>query len=172
MSSEHRGSQLAARFRATLDQAAAQERARLDAARQRRERGQAERVRVLGDLAAFAQALGHFQCKTAKDGAVTWSFSGAQLTFRPKGDADRIELVSDGLQGEPALRWQHELGRWVLVEGFKAGGERQRLLFDEGLEALMQRVFSLRPAAEGEVAEPEPQATLEEAVPGGRTRTL
>ncbi len=172
MSGEHRGAQLAARFRVTLEQAAAAEQARLDAARARRERGQAERVRVLAELVAFGEALGHFQVKTAKEGAVTWAFSGSELTFTPKGDADRVDLIADPLSHDPCLRWKHELGRWVLIEGFKAGGERQRLLFDEGLEALMHKVFGLRPAAEGELAEASPQASLDDAVPSPRTRKL
>jgi hypothetical protein len=172
MSREHRGFQLAARFRVTLDQIAAAEQARLDAARQRRERGQAERTLVLADLAAFAESLGHFEVKTAKGGSLTWTFCGAQLTFKPKGDADRIDLVAEPLTHDPCLRWQHELGRWVLKEGFKAGGERQRLLFNEGLEALMQKVFSLKPAAEGEVAAPADASSLDDAVPSVRPRTL
>ncbi len=172
MSKENRGSQLAARYRLVLDRAAAAEHARLEAARRRRERGAEERSRLLADLAAFAEALGHFSVKAGKGDQVTWSYEQAQLTFKAKGDADRIELVSDKLSAESRLRYQHELNRWVLLETTKAGGDRQRLLFDEGLEALMHRVFELRPAPEGEVVEPQPAVSLDEAVPSAKKRTL
>lgn len=172
MDGTQRGARLAARIKASLDLAASAEQARLDAARLRRERGQRERAAVLSDLASFCEALGHFQCQRGNDGSVTWSHGGRLLTFKPVGDADRVDLVSEALSGESSLRWQHELSRWVMVEGFKVGGERQRLLFDEALEVLLLKVFALRPVPEGELPDPPDGATLDDAMPTARTRNL
>jgi hypothetical protein len=172
MDPEGRGSRLAARFKAGLDVAASAEQARLDAAGKRRERGNRERTALLVDLAKFGNALGHFKCARGRDGSITWSHAKAQLSFKPVGDADRIALVAEPLTGEAHIRWQHDLGRWVLIEAFKAGGERQRLLYDDGIQALMFKVFGLRPMAEGEQVEQLPETTLEDALPTARGRKL
>ncbi len=175
MGSKRRGAELAERFRLGIDLAAQAEQTRREAQQQRTERVVKEQKRLMEDLFAFGEALGHFQCKKGPKKKVTWIYGARQLTFEPvsvsgstASDHPIVRVVSGPLSGEDwNLCWQHELGRWVLADLSKKvlTTSRQLLLYNEGLEWLMAKVFDIHPVPEGELVEAPKPITLDDAIP-------
>lgn len=143
--SERPGASLATRLRRSIEQRLSDRRKREEDHRRREERARAARVELLADIAAFGEAVGHFDV-SATDKAVALRFDGKILRFEADGPADRVRVVAEGLEGEHVLTMQETLGRWTLRSEVKARPEQVRFLFDTGLEELVTRVFGLRPS--------------------------
>ncbi len=142
---ERRGSGLAARLKAAIGRAEEQRRRELEARRRRAERAREARARLLADLADFGRAVGHFDV-AASPGEVSLRYGEGMLRFVAEGDADRVAVRGDGLEGECALAWRDEFGeagRWVLRQVVDGRALPERLLFDEGLEFLVRTALDV-----------------------------
>ncbi len=151
------GTALAARFKTSIDDAqeaarAAERERQVRLAQARRERNQ-----LFADLAAFGEAVGHFEV-TATAEVVVLRHDGRTLRFEATGDADGVTVRGDALERDARLFLHGTLGKWALAVARVGAQEDQRVFFDDGLAWLMEAVFGLTPAEEGE-AEAEESGT-------------
>jgi hypothetical protein len=137
---ERRGADLAARIRAQIETKKSAEAVREADKKAREADGRRERKRLLADLLAFGQEIGHFEVTREKD-VLILGLGDKQLRFEASGIADRVRVV--GLDPEPRLFLHPELNRWVIAHAGRGGIEEQELLFDAGLERLMAEAFAL-----------------------------
>jgi hypothetical protein len=164
-------SKLAKRFQAAIDQDAAAKRIAEEQERVERERLQQDRRDLLDALAAFGEAVSHFEVVRG-EGTVKLCFNERSLRFEAVGERGKVKVEGDGLQGDHKLFMQEPLGRWVWSREDRYGREHRVMLFDEGLEALVSLVFEVAPLAEEELppvatagGECPDQAPPEDAVP-------
>lgn len=142
--SERRGSGLAQRMKAKLEE---EERAqaRAIAERERRlSRARAARDELLADLRAFADVLE--PVASAQQGEALVLRRGDRfLQVEPMGEGDRVRLSFTGSEGEEHRLYREEaLGdRWVWAFTRRHRGEDRLPLFDEGLEELLVRALEL-----------------------------
>ena len=158
--------QLAARFKAALDDVEAGRRRRQEAEAQGRAAARAAREKLLSDLAEFAQAVGHITVGKA-DGRLTLAWGGQSLTFAEVGDAGLIRVVmgddTADAEASPIRIYQHPRldGAWVLGV-MRDGIEDVEPLFEAGLVHLLAEGLGMpRP----EPAPPTAQLPLDELVP-------
>lgn len=137
---ERRGADLAARIRAKIEEKNSAEAAHKAEKKAREADGRKERKRLLADLSAFGQAIGHLDVTCEKD-VLVLGLGDKELRFEASGIADRIRV--SGLDPEPRLFLHPELNRWVVSHAGPGGVEEQELLFDAGLERLMAQAFEL-----------------------------
>jgi len=140
--SDRPGTGLAARLRATIDRRLSDRRRREEEQRRREEAARAARSQLLADIAAFGEAVGHFDVAVS-DQAVALRFHGKALRFEADGPADRVVVHAEGIDGDHVLLLQETLGRWTLRSEIKGRPEQVRFFFDTGLEELVTRVFGI-----------------------------
>lgn len=142
------GLALAARLKLKLDEAEASAKvAQLDVALAEARR---RRAALLEDLARFGRAVTHLEVREGPVGVLLRR--GARvLHFMPLGHADVVAVRGSGLvTGNHRLVWHPDHEGWAWGVFNRDHLERYTPLFDEGLEALVQRALHL----------PEPPASL------------
>jgi hypothetical protein len=97
----------------------------------------AEREVLFGDLREFGQAVGHISIK-ASSGSLLFRYKGRELRFDAKGKGGRVDVSGSDVPKKTQLFIQSELEAWVVKIPSDIGQMEQELLFDKGLEGLMQ----------------------------------
>lgn len=116
--------------------------------------GQAARAALLGEIAHFAEAIGHLDVR--RDGeTVAVTFRERSVRFEPDGEFDRIALVVVGEAPRNHFLGRDEQGEWDLV--LDEGRGIRRLPLAEGLEEVVGNVLGV-PMADTAAppAEPKP----------------
>ena len=165
------GEGLARKFNRALQAVEEQERRAAAAREARLKEAREARDKLLDDLGAFGEAVGHLQVQAkADDNGLTIRYRDRFVTFAPMGGGDRLEIRFSGSDThEHRLYREAELGnRWVWVA--RHGGREDRLpFFDTGLEQLMVRALGLPDPDHVPDVVPEETATLEDAIPASRS---
>ena len=154
---ERRGEGLAARFRASIEARVAEKRRAEAELKARQARGREERTKVLSDLAAFGEQVGHFDVTVGED-VVIFRYDDRTIRFEAQGIADRLVVRGDGLDKERRIFLHSQLDKWVLTRELTGGREDQEMLFDTGIIQLMGAVFEVQPSEEGTVVVPASEA--------------
>jgi len=137
-----RGQELAAKLKAGIETRAAEEAARKSEAAAQQARLSQDRLELLDDLFAFGEAVGHLTVSRTKKHVVL-SFEGASIRFEVEGKADKVAVVGGDIVDGTVLGLQSELKRWVVYTPMSAGQDDQELLFDGGLERLVELGLSI-----------------------------
>ena len=150
-----KGSRLADRLKAALDDAEA-ERTRITASKERRAQdGSKAREELLEELAGFAAAVGHLTSERVGEG-ISLSYQGRSVLFQPDGDGDRLRATFEGVASttEHTLYRESALGdKWVW--SFRRRGQEERMpLFDAGLQELLAMSLGLPRVMEKEPERP------------------
>lgn len=95
-----------------------------------------ERERLFVDLNEFGEALAHIVVK-ASGSAVIFRYQGREVRFDAKGKGDRVDVSGSDIPKKTQLFVQAELNAWVVKSPNGVGKEEQELLFDKGLERLV-----------------------------------
>lgn len=128
---------MAARLKANIE-TKSMEQERLDSLEaERLKSGSAEREVLFGDLKEFGRAVGHISIK-ASSGSVLFRYKGRELRFDAKGKGGRVDVSGSDIPKKTQLFIQPELDAWVVKSPSDSGKMEQELLFDKGLEGLMQ----------------------------------
>ena len=131
-----RGQSLAARLRAGIDSRnEEQAREKAEAAARVRLLGE-ERERLLGDLCAFGEAIGHLSVKRGK-GTVDFVYERKKVRFKAIDNADRIRVSGGDLPDHTEIAMQEELNLWIVKSPVGLNRVEQDPLFDKGLERIM-----------------------------------
>ena len=137
-----RGQSLAMRLRGIIEAKKA-ERARVQAeAAVRQQWLRSERERLFKDLWAFAEAIGHLSV-SGSDDFLLFSLDGRELRFDAEGRADRVSITGTGIPDHTEAFVQQDLELWVVSTPSGLGKTQQTLLFDQGLQDLMNTALAL-----------------------------
>lgn len=144
---------LARRFRRAIDIERREEEARKRRIEERRRRRQQARKDLFELLATFGEATGHFEVEAAEE-QVRYRFRQRSLRFEAQGDGGAVQITGDALTGRHRLFIEERIDTWVLEhERDPDRPPRQVVLFDDGMEYLLQAAFALEPApADAETA--------------------
>jgi hypothetical protein len=150
-----KGSRLADRLKAALDDAEA-ERTRITESKERRlQDGSKARAELLMELSEFAAAVGHLTSERVGEG-IALGYQGRSVLFQPEGDGDRLCVTFEGVASttDHTLYRESALGdKWVW--SFRRRGQEERMpLFDAGLEALLAMALGLPRVMEKEPERP------------------
>ncbi|MCO4743799.1 MAG: hypothetical protein KC912_03355 [Proteobacteria bacterium] len=141
---ERRGSKLAERMKAKLDEEEAA-RARAIAERERAlSKARAARDELFDDLEAFAAVVGHLAC--ARQGENLVIRKGERfIECAPMGEGDRVRLTFTGSEGHEHRLYREAAleHRWVWSFTRPHRGEERLPLFDSGLEELLVLALEL-----------------------------
>ncbi len=139
------GRNLAQRIKATLDAKDEVARHREVEKKRRREDGQKARAALLSDLAEFARQVSHFRVQVGPKG-LEITHEGRSLVFRPIGTLERVRVSGTDLKGEHRLFLEQNLKKWVWATRAKQGAEKRRVLYDGGLEVLVEKALGVKAA--------------------------
>ena len=140
MAEEKPGKALAERLRAGIERAEAEERRTALARQQQASSAKQRRVALMGDLEAFARAIGHLRI-THRWGTLTLRYQKHSLRFKASGG--EVAVSGDQLSGEWRCRFEPTLSKWVLQIAGPLSHAERLLLFDAGLERLMTQGLRL-----------------------------
>ncbi len=132
-----RGKSLAARLKANIEATSMEQEKLADLEAELLKKMSAEREVLFGDLREFGQAVGHITVK-ATNGSLLFRYKGRELRFDAKGKGGRVDVSGSGIPKKTQLFVQPELVAWVVKTPSDNGKMEQELLFDGGLEGLMQ----------------------------------
>jgi len=151
---DRRGSNLADRLRFNMTKKARALEAEKALKAQQRETALRERVTLLGDLKAFGETVG-FEVRDSKQ-HVVFQLGDQQIDFDASDEEGHV-LILEAAESPKrfALQFEHRLGKWVLRIRREKASDEQLLLFDTGLEYLIEAVFDLEAANESEMLEAE-----------------
>lgn len=153
---DRRGSNLAERLRLNITKKA--DAIREEDARRARTLQAAlnERVTLMSDLKAFGEAAG-FVIRTPKQ-HVVFQMGDHALDFDGSNEDGTVQLVeTPAVPIRFSLLFEHRLKKWVLVLRREKGADEQWVLFDTGLELLIDSVFELEAVDEDEWLEAQRQ---------------
>ena len=137
-----RGQSLASRLRNAIDKKR-QERARARTEAESRQRWvQEECDRLFDDLRAFGDAVGHIAV-SGKGRSLRFKYEGREVRFDGKGTSGSVKVSGTDIPSRSDLSVHPELDLWVLSIPDGAGTIDQMVLFDQGLERLMECALSL-----------------------------
>ena len=131
-----RGKTLAARLRAGIDSQIAEQAREKAEAEARTQQLLEERSRLLDDLTAFGEAIGHLVVKRSKT-VIDFSYGGKKLRFTAVGDSDRVRVSGGDLPDHTEILMQDELQLWIVKSPVGLNRVEQDVLFDTGLERIM-----------------------------------
>ena len=134
---KERGQSLAARLKANIEAKSMEQERLASLEAERLKTGSAEREVLFGDLNEFGRAVGHISIK-ASSGSVLFRYKGRELRFDAKGKGGRVDVSGSDIPKKTQLFIQPELGAWVVKRASDNGKMEQELLFDKGLEGLME----------------------------------
>ncbi len=137
-----RGQELAAKLKAGIETRAAEEAARKSEAAAHQARLVKARQELLDDLFAFGEAVGHLTVSRTKK-RVVLSFEGASIRFEVESKTHKLTVGGGAIVDGTVLGMQPELKRWVVYTPISAGQYDQELLFDGGLERLVELGLSI-----------------------------
>jgi hypothetical protein len=127
----------------------------------------------MSDLAAFGEAVG-FTVEQQKDRLI-FQVGEEKVEFDASHENGTVTVIQTDEEAkyQYRLKYERRLARWVLVITRQSGSTEQLILFDTGLEFLMDEVFELEAEVEPEEVEepvektpPEPEETHDD----GRSR--
>jgi len=155
---ERRGSSLAARLRAGIDQKIAEQRRIEDERRRKLEAAQALRKALLDDLRAFGEEVGHFTVTVPTRSSSLWKsaeplppgslclvYGEQSLEFLPHGELMDVAVAGTNIPEGTVIQREETLQRWVL-RWRRRGNRESVMLFDQGLETLLRTAFEVAPA--------------------------
>jgi hypothetical protein len=99
----------------------------------------------LSDLAEFARLVSHFQVQAGPKG-LDITHEGRSLVFRPIGTLERVRVSGTDLEGEHRLFLEQSLQKWVWASRARQGAEKHRVLYDGGLEVLVEQALGVKAA--------------------------
>jgi len=132
-----RGQSLAARLKANIEAKSMEQERLADLEAELQKKLSADRQVLFGDLNEFGRAVGHITVK-ASSGTVLFRYEGRELRFEAKGKGGRVDVSGSDIPKKTQLFVQPEMEAWVLKSPSDTGKDEQELLFDKGLELLMQ----------------------------------
>ena len=132
-----RGQSLAARLKANIEAKSMEQERLAGLEAELLKKSSAEREVLFGDLREFGEAVGHISVK-ASSGWLLFRYQGRELRFDAKGKGGRVDVSGSDIPKKTQLFVQPELGAWVVKRPNDIGKMEQELLFDKGLEGLMQ----------------------------------
>ncbi len=147
---ERKVSRLAQRFQAAINQDVAAARIAEDLERQERQRLEQLRNELLDELEGFGREVGHFEVERG-EGMVVLRYNDHSLRFEAAGERGKVRVEGEGLEGDNKLFIQEPLDRWVWSREDRYGREHREMLFDSGLEKLVQVVLEIAPLPEADL---------------------
>ena len=138
-----RGQSLAARIRAGIEAREEELKREKAEAKARVKRLHRERETLLQDLFRFGEAVGHLIVQI-EDDMVQFSFGERRLRFEAIGHADRVRVTGDDLPESTEIVMQEELSLWIVKSPVGLNQLQQDILFDNGLERLLDLALGLR----------------------------
>ncbi len=138
-----RGKSLAARIRAGIEAREEELQREKAEAKSRIKRLHRERESLLQDLFRFGESVGHLNVQV-KDGMLQFGFGDRVLRFEAVGDADRIRVTGGDLPENTEIAMQEELNFWIVKSPVGFNRIQQDILFDNGLERLLDLALDLR----------------------------
>ena len=161
---DHRGSKLAQRLRLNMTKKAAALREEEEKKARTLQDALRERVTLMSDLKAFGEAAG-FVVRTPKQ-HVVFQMGDQTLDFDGSNEDGTVQLVeTPEAPIRFSLLFEHRLKKWVLVLRRKKGSDEQLVLFDTGLEVLIDSVFEIEAVDEDEWLEAQRQNQPENKTP-------
>ncbi|MFT4977288.1 MAG: hypothetical protein ACI8S6_003193 [Myxococcota bacterium] len=156
--SKQRGSRLAARLKAGIDQQLEAERLREETRKRELAAAQALRSELMVDLRSFGEAVGHFKVEpVSPEGGIRLRYGDRELTFMASGDRSEVSVGGTGVGDAASIDMEPTLRRWVL-RWSRRGNRESVMLFDQGLEVLLRTAFDIAPALAAAAEAPEPEA--------------
>lgn len=102
-----------------------------------------ERDRLFQDLRAFGESIGHISV-SGSDGFLLFSLDRRELRFDSRGNTDgKVSITGTGIPDHTEAFVQQDLELWVVSASFGLGKTHQTLLFDQGLQELMETALAL-----------------------------
>ena len=141
--SKDRGKALAARIRAGIEAREEELKREKIEAKARVKRLLREREVLLRDLFRFGEAIGHLVVQV-EDDMVQFSFGDRVLRFEATGAADRVRVTGGDLPENTEIVMQEELSLWIVKSPVGLHQLQQDILFDNGLERLLDLALGLR----------------------------
>ena len=138
-----RGKSLASRIRAGIEAREEELKREKAEAKARVKRLHREREVLLHDLFRFGEAVGHLVVQV-EDDMVQFSFGEQVLRFEAIGNADRIRVSGGDLPENTEIVMQEELNLWIVKSPVGLNKRQQDILFDNGLERLLDLALGLR----------------------------
>jgi hypothetical protein len=137
-----RGQSLASRLRNSIDKKR-QERARARSEAESRQRWLLEECdRLFEDLRAFGDTVGHIAV-SGKGRTLRFKFEGRDVRFDAKGASGTVKVSGTAIPSSSEISVHPELDLWVLCMPDGEGKMEQMVLFDQGLERLMESALGL-----------------------------
>ena len=138
-----RGKSLAARIRAGIEAKEDELKREKAEAKARAKRLHKEREILLQDLLRFGEAIGHLTVQMKND-RLQFNFGKKQMRFEAIGNADCLRVTGGDLPENTEIVMQEELSLWIVKSPVGASAQQQDVLFDTGLEWLMDLGLGLR----------------------------
>jgi len=142
-----RGQDLASRLKAGIELQRAARRQEQERIRQQQAAALARGRTLLRDLGDFAKAVSFFKIVQSSERELVLAYENQHLAFRidPK-EPEQVFVTGDALSNTPARCYlEPTLRKWVLRWSPDGRPEEQQILFDRGLQALIEKAFSVRP---------------------------
>ena len=137
------GKSLAARIRAGIESREEEIKREKAEAKVRVEKLRKKRETLLQDLFRFGEAIGHLTVQV-EDDMLQFSFGERELRFEAIGKADCIRVSGGDLPDNTEIVMQEELNLWIVKSPVGLSNMQQDVLFDNGLERLMDLALGLK----------------------------
>jgi len=138
-----RGKSLAARIRAGIESREEEIKREKAEAKERVEKLHKKREELFQELFRFGESIGHLVVQI-EDDMLQFSFGEKELRFEAVGKADRIRVTGGDLPENTEIVMQEELSLWIVKSPVGLNQLQQDILFDNGLERLMDLALGLK----------------------------